>query len=237
MSVMMSTMERIQADQAFGPVIAAGVDKPISEQEAAEREAAANMAAVQAAADALRAAEPAAGADSAAPQADLPPLPRVGSFVTFYPRPGEVMRGRKEAAAIVVHRDVAKRTLDLVVIYDANDFRDQEKVKERAVEGERGWLQQADQIIPLPSGDIASILRQIEQIRAELADANGIKSALFGDYAAPEQSVLEMLDALDERIGKLEDAKPVVAKRPPRGRRKNKPKAAKATAAPAPSQD
>lgn len=225
MSVMMSTVRRLADDEAFGPLVAPSGDKPVlSEQEAAEREAAANFAAVQATADALRSGDAAAPIALIEPSPDLPLLPRVGSLVTFYPRPGEVMRGRKEAAAIVVHRDIAKRTLDLVVIYDANDFRDQERVKERTVEGERGWVQHADQVgavvtvnrAEVDNSEVRSLIDTMQGVISTMQrQVQDVSDAVFGDFNRPEVSVLEMIDTLSGQVDRLESAKPKRAKRKP----------------------
>lgn len=66
------------------------------------------------------------------------PLPDIGETVVYIPRTGEVRAGKKRVPAIVMGRDLDNGLLDLVVIYDADDFLSVRRVPRHAGD-DRGW--------------------------------------------------------------------------------------------------
>lgn len=146
------------------------------------------------------------------------PLPAVGDLVNYYPRTGEVRRGRTIVAALVLHVDERNRRLDLCVFHDANDLIQQDNVPER-VENERGWSRKEVPAMPgLDPGIIAALRKDITEVR----------NLVLGDFEAPGTSVLDLLDKLDERIGKIEDAAKVKAPPAPKKKKRGRPPKAKA---------
>lgn len=114
---------------------------------------------------------------------ELRPMPIVGMFVHYYPRAGEVRRGRKRVAALVVHTDEDNRLLDLVIVHDANDFVDQQRVPERRGD-DRGWVRMEDVVITDASGqrylmpgfgedDGSEIKGDVEALRESVATLSG----------------------------------------------------------------
>ena len=118
------------------------------------------------------------------------PLPEIGSSVVYCPRPGEVRAGKKRVPALVIGRDVDNGLLDLVVIYDADDFLSKRRIPRRMGE-DQGWE---------PSSDSATaVLEKLETFKSELAEV------LFWNHAKPTVSVLDRLDNLATRLAVLEN--------------------------------
>jgi hypothetical protein len=147
-------------------------------------------------------------------------LPPVSTLVIYHPRKGEIIRGRKEVAAIVVHRDEANGWVDLVAFHDAQDWRDCERVRPWPGGEERGFsVPQRHMIVPLPPGmnpgdmqapgavvwpdnlamrEITSI---VDDVRSEVAKCVEL---VLGGFERPEMSVLDMINSLNERCDELE---------------------------------
>lgn len=130
------------------------------------------------------------------------PLPGIGDTVIYCPRPGEVRRGRTQVPAIVVWRDEANRRLDLAIIHEAADMLDQRGVPERAGENERGWIRKE------PDVAVVKIHHDAAELAALRADIDKLRTVVLGGFETPDTSVLDLLDAMDERLGKIEEAKP-----------------------------
>lgn len=144
-------------------------------------------------------------------------LPKVSDTVIFYPRPGELRAGAGKHAAIVtaVNDD---DTLDLVVIFDADDFIGQRRVPMR-INGEgMGWVKK-----PSPTAALEDRIARLErQLLGDLVLADG-------------DSILGILDEHEDRLTAVESApKPVPAKVPKQAKAKAKPKPRATTAAATP---
>jgi hypothetical protein len=126
--------------------------------------------------------------------------PDVGDWVVYQPRRGMVRRGRNRVAALVVHRHPHARLLDLAIFYEASDTLDDQRVPE-AVGDERGWIVK-EQMFPARP---ASVEAAAESVRQDIAD---LRALIFGEFEKPEVSLLDLLSMLDERVDKLERAKP-----------------------------
>jgi hypothetical protein len=184
-----------------------------ADQAAAAAEPMSGPAMAQAVADTLEPPMPTAEAEPGAP------LPRVSTMLVFHPRSGEILRGRKEVAAMVVNQRPDQRLLDLIVFYDADDVRQIDRVPERTVEGERGWemprgpivaeggdfagmdMRSTGHIVRPPADNYAAVLNTLELMRQEVTS---VTSIVFGEFAAPEVSVLEMINTLNEQVDELE---------------------------------
>lgn len=128
-------------------------------------------------------------------------LPRVATIVIYHPRPGEVIRGRKEVAAIVVARNEAQGTCDLLAFHDAQDWRDCERVPPWDGGAERGFeVVGAAGVIPA-DGSLGAYAQILDDARNDIASITGI---VLGDFERPELPVLEMINALNERCDELE---------------------------------
>lgn len=121
----------------------------------------------------------------AADEIDRPtPLPDIGSTVVYIPRAGQVRAGKTRVPAIVTGRDVENRILDLVVIYDADDFLSKPRIPRRQGD-DHGWElvggqeEKSGEIL----GDIGSQLNELRDIIA---------------------SVNSRVDAVDRRLDVLE---------------------------------
>lgn len=116
-------------------------------------------------------------------------LPGVGSPVVYCPRPGQIRAGRSRVPAIVLKADGDNGLLDLVVIYDADDFLSVRDVPRRQGE-DRGWE---------PASDSAgAVLEKLEAFKGELAEV------LFGLNVKPEVDILTQLSDIRERLAILE---------------------------------
>lgn len=162
------------------------------------------------------------------------PLPGVGTIVHYRPRPTDVKRGRWVVPAIVLTADQDNRTLDLFVIYDANDQITQERVPESPGDHERGWAR-----IPSPAvtgapfmasatGDLSEAdLRpgaiQYDQAAILRADLTALREQVFGDNEPEDGNLAEAVLGFEARIAKLEKAMAKGKPGRPKGWKKPKP--------------
>src|SRR6185436_3760643 len=98
------------------------------------------------------------------------PLPAIGMPVTYHPRAGEMRQGRSVVAALVTGRDEANELLDLVVVFDADDFISQRRLP-RWNGTDRGWE-------PVDGLGLQAITK-LEAFKAELSET------LFGPNVKP----------------------------------------------------
>lgn len=159
------------------------------------------------------------------------PLPGVGETVIFYPRPGELRPGRGKHAAIVTASNEEDDTLDLVVIFDYDDFVGQRRVKRRDLDGGMGWEPRPRfaPFVNIPPHDTDTIARLYEELAKTNEKVAGIFQALFGSYEVPNEPLLEVIDNHEERLQKLEPnvsaaKKPEAKPKPAKGKPKPKGK-------------
>jgi len=119
-----------------------------------------------------------------------PPLPRVGASVVYWPRPGERRAGRLEVPAFVTRRDADNGLLDLVVIYDADDFLSIKNVPRRMGE-DRGWE-------PIGGSDDLA-LERLEDFKAEMAEV------LFSNHDKPNVDFITAMNEYATQIRALQD--------------------------------
>jgi len=145
-----------------------------------------------------------AAKDLSAPE----PLPGVGESVVFYPRPGELRAGRGKHAAIVTASNDDDQSLDLVVIYDADDFIGQRKVKRRSLDGGMGW-EPMYATKTLPAAVLAPDLEAINMLSKQIAELKAtvvnLTSAVFGDFDVPKESLVDIMGEHEDRMQKIED--------------------------------
>lgn len=143
--------------------------------------------------------------EAAARLADSRPLPGVGEWVIYYPRSGEVQRGRKRLPALVMAVDESNRLLELVIIRGANDVLEQDRIPERMGE-DRGWERMAAIATGLPEDAPMTFNHAPQEVAALREGMDSLRNLILGGYEQPDKSVLELVDALDERTDRLERA-------------------------------
>lgn len=128
-------------------------------------------------------------------------LPGVGSTVVYCPRPGEVRAGKTRVPAIVLKADAENGLLDLVVIYEADDFLSRKSLPRRMGE-DRGWEP--------AEGSAQAIAERLDAFKREVGEV------LFGEHVKPETSFTDEMLAmtaaiktLDARLSTLEAKRPV----------------------------
>lgn len=128
----------------------------------------------------------------AADEIDRPtPLPDIGSTVVYIPRAGQVRAGKTRVPAIVTGRDVDNRLLDLVVIYDADDFLSKPRIPRRQGD-DHGW-----ELVGNVSG-AASASADLREFKDEVG------AVLFGGFLKPETSFTEELMEIRRRLDAIE---------------------------------
>lgn len=126
----------------------------------------------------------------AADEIDHPtPLPDIGSTVVYIPRAGQVRAGKTRVPAIVTGRDVDNRLLDLVVIYDADDFLSKPRIPRRQGD-DHGW----ELVGAAPQGRSS----ELQTFKDELG------SVLFGDNAKPPTNFTDELMEIRRRLDAIE---------------------------------
>lgn len=116
---------------------------------------------------------------------DNGPLPDVGDTVLFFPRPSEIRAGRQSVPAVVLRADRDNRRLDLLVIYDADDFKSLRGIAQR-IGDDQGWELR-------PASGVT-----VERFEAFMAEMAGV---LFGEHAKPDSG--SMLDAMMDIYSRL----------------------------------
>jgi hypothetical protein len=144
------------------------------------------------------------------------PLPPIGTVVHYHPRPTDVKRGRTVMPAMVLWQN-QDRTLELLIIADANDQINQERVPESPSEHERGWSR-----IPSQTAQAGQDGGAVAALRADLET---LREQVLGGYVPDE--ALPVVDAIFEIRDRLTALEEKPAPRP-RGR----PKKAKAKPVP-----
>lgn len=126
--------------------------------------------------------------DAAQRLTDNAPLPIEGDIVWFYPRPSEIRQGRRRVPALVLKSDQDNQRLDILVIYDADDFHSLKNIMQRVGE-DQGWE-------PRPSNGGGVSVERFEKFMAEMGEV------LFGENAKPDSG--SMLDAMTDIYQRLE---------------------------------
>jgi hypothetical protein len=138
------------------------------------------------------------------------PLPKVSDTVIFFPRPGELRAGHGKHAAIVTAVHEEDKTLDLVVVYDADDLIGQRRVPRRNLDGGMGWESKSSSVAS--PNDLQAKLDlfrsetslENEGIRAEIS---ALRSIVFGRFQMPEgESIIGIVDEHEDRLISLEKA-------------------------------
>ena len=99
------------------------------------------------------------------------PMPTMGMAVVLHGQPKHRKRGRTTLTGLVTSFDPTKRTLDLVVVYEAGDMIDVQRVPEYDPDGAGwGWA--------FAEGSLADLQAQINQLKALLNVEAGNEPAL-----------------------------------------------------------
>ena len=137
------------------------------------------------------------------PTAAAVDLPGIGETVIFFPRPGELRAGRGRHAAIVTGQN-DDGTLDVVVIYDADDLVGCRRLARRSLDGGMGWepvrQRQAEAADPMV---VSQLLDRVQQLTDRI---NALTHHVFGDYEIPKEPLLDVLDEHEQRLEAVEKA-------------------------------
>lgn len=129
----------------------------------------------------------------AADEIDHPtPLPDIGSTVVYIPRSGQVRAGKTRVPAIVTGRDVDNGLLDLVVIYDADDFLSKPRIPRRQGD-DHGW----ELVGAAPQAE-SDAISSLQDFKEEISDA------LFGENAKPDMNFCDQLMDISKRLDAVE---------------------------------
>lgn len=124
-------------------------------------------------------------------------VPKVGQVVVYAPRPGEGRMGRIRFPALVMQADEATGAADLMVFFAADDVINLQRVPPHSEQNLAGW-------IPASGGigfDPIPLLRELDEVRSSRDE---IVRQVFGDYAAPEGSLIGYVSKLYSRVEALE---------------------------------
>lgn len=172
--------------------------------------------------------------EAQARMADTRPLPKQGHNCLFFPRPSEIRAGMVSVPALVMKADEENRRLDLLLFYDADDFRLLRAIP-RKVGDDHGWDYVDGSPLMMVPPDVAALAQDLtapghivrmpgdpmaalDAFKAELAQV------LLGENAKPDQSLQDQITALGGRLKALEDwaAEPATDPAPAPAKRKRK---------------
>lgn len=124
----------------------------------------------------------------------------VGTVVKYHGRVGSMRQGRTEFPAFVLRQHPDDGTLDLLVFFEAEDMIWEQRVQPWSVNNPgHSWefIERPDE--PVTWTDVH--VREIEQLGASMSK---LRQQMYGDYRAPDKSMIEYLDDFDKRLSKLE---------------------------------
>jgi hypothetical protein len=126
----------------------------------------------------------------------------VGNRVVYHGRMGSMRQGRTEFPAIVLKQHEDDGSLDLIVEYEAEDRIWEQRVKPYSEAQPGHCYTHVEPIDPDPEAEFADETeRRFEVIKALVRE---LKQQMYGDYEAPDKSMIEYLDDFDQRLKKVE---------------------------------
>lgn len=118
-------------------------------------------------------------------------IPQVGAPAVYHCRPGEGRRGLVKFPGLVL-RSSADTGIDMIVFFDAEDF--------RLVERLQPWTEQNPVFCYTASTNDPTLFDRLDQLAEELET---IKAAVFGEFDAPSQSVIGYLASFEKKLADL----------------------------------
>lgn len=129
------------------------------------------------------------------------PLCQRGDMVDYFARPGEGRAGKTVFAAIVLHVDARTSQCELLVFYGHEDFGHRIRIPRR--DENHTWLVWDFR----PNSTVgATADPRIERILAMFDDIQQWAGKVFGENAAPEESLYDEVLQLGARIRTIENA-------------------------------
>ena len=123
-----------------------------------------------------------------------------GTIVLYHGRVGSMRQGRTEFPALVLKQHEDDGSLDMVVIFEAEDMIWEQRVRPYS-EAQPGhcWelVKPAD---PDPNAS-DELDKRFEVVKALVRE---MKQQMYGDYEAPARSMIEYLDDFDKRLKAVE---------------------------------
>jgi hypothetical protein len=150
----------------------------------------------------------------------------VGNAVVYVGRIGSMRQGRTEFPALVLKQHPDDGTLDLLVIFEAEDMIWEQRVRPWS-EANPGhcWKPVADAPPRAADSEFASVVTTLGEMEkrvkvleedTEPFDGEGFETLnvkikeltkqMYGDYNPPPMSMIEYLDGFDKRLTKIEKA-------------------------------
>ena len=125
--------------------------------------------------------------------------PDKGTMVVYVSRPGEGRAGKSEFPAVVMHHEPDGESVQLLIIYDVDDFVMRPMLREVSED----WpypafrypkSQEAEKFDP---SRLNHIRQDLDQVREGLDET---RQALYGGYERPEKSVIEIFAVFEKRL-------------------------------------
>jgi hypothetical protein len=122
----------------------------------------------------------------------------VGTVVRFYGRSGAMRQGRNEFPAFVLKQHPDDGSVDLIVFFEAEDMIWEQRVRpyDEATNPHHSW----SPVEPIEV-DGMTLSKYIDQLSGLIQK---LREQMYGDYAAPDKSMIEYLDDFDKRLRELE---------------------------------
>lgn len=126
----------------------------------------------------------------------------VGTIVLYSGRSGAMRQGRVQFPAVVLHQHPDDGSLDLIVMFEAEDIIWEQRV------GQKSETQPAHCWEIIPRIDVDDPDEEEDHVRGLIrelrSDTQDLKRQMYGEYEAPPKSMIEYLDDFDQRLKKLE---------------------------------
>lgn len=122
-------------------------------------------------------------------------LPVIGEGVAYYPRTGELRAGKGVHAGIVTAVNPEDSTVDLVVVFDADDFIGIRRVPARQGNEGMGWVMRGN-------AGVEALVPRVFELEAAVAK---LQRQLLGDLSlADNDTILGIIDEHEDRMEALE---------------------------------
>ena len=152
----------------------------------------------------LSSVNPEAAAAIQPPAAKLP-LPDVGVLVIYHMRRGHARQGRTRFPALV-QGSREDGTLNLTVIMEAGELKNETLVRETGPGGDEGHVWERVDNMALSEafrGTITALIQRVADVEQEMAS---LRSLILGDYDAPAVSIIHIMQDFENRLRALKVA-------------------------------
>lgn len=120
-----------------------------------------------------------------------------GTMVLYHGRVGAMRQGRTAFPAMVLKQHPDDGSLDLIVFFEAEDWVWEQRIRPYTV-NEPGHCYE---LIEIVLGPDHPVMKAIEVVKALVRE---LKYQMYGEYTAPEKSMIEYLDDFDKRLKVVE---------------------------------